>query len=787
MILRVCCFSLFFLETLSFAQTAPSLPIPPVPTSPNQPVAQADDRIQVWGIKLRGSVIGDTQPVRTLQPSEIAAYGAEDIGELIEALGPQVTSNRGQVPSQPIVLVNGKRVSGYSEISNIPTEAIERTEIFTEELALKYGYPANQKVVNIVTYEFYNQKRAQLFFATPSEGGRNTMGFRPSYLRIRKDTRLVADIDFSRSSALTENERDIVQSPENVGQGPFQTLLPKSQRFAANGTISGNVFGRTAYSLNTRFTIVNSKSLFGQSDLGQLQQSEKVRTARTALSLNGQLGKWRWFFTGGYDLSRNSTLTGVRGIDATRDISTLRNTVISGEFGQSGSVFKLPAGPLFISLNQSVEHRVLNSFLSNLIGSQLFFNQDRAALSANFDIPIARRDTSTPQWLGNLSLNGSVRADKFSSYDTFVSSGYGLNWRPVDAVGLNAYFTNQANAPDLSLRGSPTIITPNGRVFDYRSGQVENVVQVFGGNANLLAEKRRSFSLSGSIKPFSKNNFALSLDYVRTVTDNPVGTLPVVTELIEATYPTRFMRNRDGRLIRIDNRPINFAQSRQSQLRFGLNWSRRLGGSGEENGADSITIPPGIDPTTYLQSKFPKAAKITVETVEPGSAEGQELDNQNNRIFMSFYHTWRLQDLVFLSRNGPPFNVLRQGAFDGFGVRSRHELEFRAGLFKRGLGTNLILKWQSVAQLKVGGPIADGLRFFYRPNIDLNFFYNLGDRLGPKSSKSLSGTRLSLSVKNILSARTQVRDGSGLTPINYQSTILEPEGQVVSVTLRKAF
>jgi hypothetical protein len=242
MVSRFCFVSLLLAGTACFAQTAPS----PPNTNPADPKPQAqptslpsqsdlliEDGIIVQSIKPRGSVVGDAQPVSTLNPSDIAVYGAEDIDELIDALGGQVTNNRGQANLLPIVLVNGKRVSGFADVSNIPTEAIERMEIFTEELALKYGYAASQKVVNIVTFEIFDQKRARLFFATPSEGGRNTTSFHPSFILIRKDTRFVANIDYSRSSALTEDERGIAQAVENAGQGQFRTLLPKGQRLAA--------------------------------------------------------------------------------------------------------------------------------------------------------------------------------------------------------------------------------------------------------------------------------------------------------------------------------------------------------------------------------------------------------------------------------------------------------------------------------------------------------------------------------------------------------------------------
>ncbi|MCZ3185204.1 TonB-dependent receptor plug domain-containing protein, partial [Acinetobacter baumannii] len=88
---------------------------------------------------------------RVFSPVDLRAYGADSIGALLEALGPQVTSNRGRGDGTPVTLLNGRRISDFSEIARIPTEAIERMEVFPEELALQYGYRADQKVVNIVT------------------------------------------------------------------------------------------------------------------------------------------------------------------------------------------------------------------------------------------------------------------------------------------------------------------------------------------------------------------------------------------------------------------------------------------------------------------------------------------------------------------------------------------------------------------------------------------------------------------------------------------------------------
>lgn len=59
-------------------------------------------------------------------------------------------SARGRGGERPITLLNGQRVSGFRELRDIPSEAIARVEILPEEVALRYGYRADQKVVNIV-------------------------------------------------------------------------------------------------------------------------------------------------------------------------------------------------------------------------------------------------------------------------------------------------------------------------------------------------------------------------------------------------------------------------------------------------------------------------------------------------------------------------------------------------------------------------------------------------------------------------------------------------------------
>ncbi len=109
------------------------------------------EEIVVTGTPPRDSVIGVIPPENQLNPTDIASYGVSTINDLLNEITDLTQSDQGRDSSSaPIILVNGKRVSGVNEVGDLPTESILRLDILPEEVALKYGYGAQQKVVNII-------------------------------------------------------------------------------------------------------------------------------------------------------------------------------------------------------------------------------------------------------------------------------------------------------------------------------------------------------------------------------------------------------------------------------------------------------------------------------------------------------------------------------------------------------------------------------------------------------------------------------------------------------------
>lgn len=198
-------------------QTAPQTPPATAPAA-TAPAATTDGAYDLGtvvasGVRARGSVNSDIPPDVTLTAEQIQAYGASDINELLTYLEPLTRSSRGREGGQPVLLVNGRRISGFQEIQGIPTEAIERTEILPEEVALQYGYSADQRVVNFILKANFRSLVGELSGRAPTQGGRTVAEIEGNVLRIAGATRWSMDAEYERSTPLFESERDIIRDP----------------------------------------------------------------------------------------------------------------------------------------------------------------------------------------------------------------------------------------------------------------------------------------------------------------------------------------------------------------------------------------------------------------------------------------------------------------------------------------------------------------------------------------------------------------------------------------------
>lgn len=792
---------------------------PTTPAAEEDPYAEEGEPIVVTGVR-RGSVLGDIPPENTLTSRDVRATGATDINELLEALAPQIGSARGRGGERPVLLLNGQRVSSFREMRDIPTEAIERVDILPEEVALKYGYRADQRVVNIVLRERFRSTLARAEATIPTEGGNVGGNGELTRLEISRGNRTTFNVRAEGNSPLFESERDIALDEDaTTDERAFRTLVGSRRLLRGTMTVNRTMFGDVGATLNTEVEHVVGRSLFGLSDfeLEPLVRNTSSESAHIGIALNGDKGKWRWSLTSNGDVSQSLTRSD-RETGSRRNRSESFTTSADVDLMANGPVFALPAGDANLTvrvggnrLNLDSERRSDTDFSSSDLG------RTRGSASANIDLPISRRNRDFNA-LGNLTLNANAEVEQLSDFGTLTTLGAGLNWSPVDRLNFIASWTREEGAPTIQQLGDPFLETPETRVFDFRRGETALVTSITGGNDELLADKRNVFKLGGNWKPMEKTDLRFRAEYVHTRIDRPIASFPGISEALEAAFPDRFERadplpgETVGQLISVDFRPVNYDQARRDTFRWGFDFTKPLtsarpsqaaierfraqrrrnteGQNAQPGGAPPEGAPPPPPGGGGPEGGPPPGGGFG----GPGGGGGfgggfggfGGRNRQGGRLQLSVTHTINLVDEVTIRPGLPELDYLHGDAIGSTGGRPRHQLEAQAGYFNNGLGARLSADWRSGT--RVDSSTGDDLRFSPYSTFDLRLFANLGERFDLVAKHPwLRGTSFRFEVENVFNTRPRVRNSLGEVPTSYQPDLLEPLGRTISISFRKLF
>ncbi len=648
--------------------------------------------------------------------------------------------------------------------------------------------------------------------------------------------------------------------------GRYRTLSPRTTDFSAGASITRPLSQAVQMTLSARLTAASQQSQQGlaTADMllpagnpwspfgndvrllsyvgapGALLRDNSSWSGRLAAGFDGRTAGWTWTLTASHDhdeakttTSRAVDLSGVqqRLTDADSGFNPFATNALNGpllreysrsrsdhslvELNTNGRLAELPAGAIAASVKLGLDYQRLNSSTERLDGdSDTRLNRTEGSGQLSVDIPLASRNRDVLQPLGDLSLNANANIDRYSDFGALYGWGAGLTWRPVPALQIIASYTSEKGAPTMQQLGDPLMTTPNVPMFDYVRGEAVEVARLDGGNAGLLADHRQTWKLGGRLKPFSTADIDVQADYVRTRISDPIASFPAATAAVEAAFPDRFVRDTDGRLTMLDNRPVNFARSEHSELRWGINFSQALGSSGQSGapaagrgdaagrtgrGAGEGGQPRGPGGPGGAPSGAPGGgAAAGGGSGGSGGPGGGGMGRGRfgggpggGRLRLSLFHSWRFADRILIRDDIPELDMLNGAATASTGGTPRHLLEGRVMAMKNGFGGFLSLNWQSgtrVSTGSAGAPSGNELHFSSLTTVDLRLFVNLGDqqRLVGKNPW-LKDTRLSLDFGNLLNDRIDVRDSAGLTPASYQSWYMDPVGRSVRITLRKMF
>ncbi|WP_374406014.1 TonB-dependent receptor domain-containing protein [Pelagerythrobacter sp.] len=584
------------------------------------------EEIVVTADRIRGQVDTDVPPVLELEAEEIASYGAGSIEELIELLAPQTGSGRGRGDGRPVFLINGQRVGGFREFRRYPPEAIEKVEVLPEEVALQFGFPADQRVVNFILKDNYASREVEGEFGAPFRGGTSNGEVELSQLTIAGDRRLNIGFEFGSTSLLTEDERDIIQTtgsaptvPTDPDPAPFRSLRADSENWELDATLNsslGEAPGSGTFSVNGGIERSSSRSLSGLDvvtltdggatavrtlDADPLTRRNRSTTVSLGGSLNKPIGDWLFDTTLEASRSESTTL-----IDRRRDAGVLQDLVDAGELEIDGVLpgipaagvdraestsyaadakatlrgnpFMLPAGEANLTFDTGYSWNRIESTDTRTAMDDTFA-QTRGNLSAgvNLGLPIASEREGFLGGLGELSLNLAAGVNHLSDFGTLADATAGLSWRPTERLSLQASYIWKEAAPSLSQLGDPVVTDFNVPVFDFTRGESVLASIVTGGNPDLAAETQRDIKLSANYELDLFDRANIVVEYFRNRSDDVTQSFPLLTPAIEAAFPDRVVRDTAGNLVSIDRRPITFAGTKSSRLRYGINVFGRVG------------------------------------------------------------------------------------------------------------------------------------------------------------------------------------------------------------------
>lgn len=588
--------------------------------------------IVVSGRRTRGQLIVDQAPLLTLDEQAIAGEGVTSIADLVAQISAQTGSARGRGGGgQPIILVNGIRIASFREFQAYPPEALAKVEVFPEEVALRFGFPPDRRVINLVLKDNYSNRQAEFEIGTPSRGGLLSTEQEIGYLKIADGGRINLNLEVEDSTMLTESERSIIQTPGSVSdiigdpdQARFRSLVADSLAITANAswakafTNSGtSLSANINYARNQRrdqdgLNLVRLTDPAGNSALrtfgeaSPLERRTSVDTVSAAASLTKPINSFRLTSTIDSSLSESETeidqridTSGLvadaaagrlpinamlpRTLDPRFNLARSRTISAESRHTLDGPIASLPAGEVLATFAAALDWRQIDSS-DSLSAQDVLLTRRRAASSTNLVVPITSTRSGFGDAIGTLTFNAQAGLEDLSDFGLLGDWNAGLTWAPTGGLDLSATYIYREVAPGLPQLGNPIINNFNVPVFDFVRGENVLATVITGGNPDLLAETQRDWKFAANWElPFIKDT-RFTVEYIRNRSDNVVSTFPQITQAIEAAFPGRVLRDASGRLVQVDQRAISFAETRSDRLQFTLSTRGTFGGPRQTGG-----------------------------------------------------------------------------------------------------------------------------------------------------------------------------------------------------------
>lgn len=207
--------------------------------------------------------------------------------------------------------------------------------------------------------------------------------------------------------------------------------------------------------------------------------------------------------------------------------SRTRSQVLTGHVDADGALVSIPGGMVRLALGGDVRRETFRRTGESLLSSALPVATGKVRASrlieaafAEMQVPIVGTANAVPL-IRRLDVSLAARIEHYDDFGTTTNPKVGVSWVPLTGVTLRTSYGTSFRAPnlrELQDREQYSVTTLS------HGGTSVPVIQLSGGNPDLMPEKARSWTAGFDLDPVAVPRLHLNATWFRTVFNQRVAT-----------------------------------------------------------------------------------------------------------------------------------------------------------------------------------------------------------------------------------------------------------------------
>lgn len=181
-------------------------PVLAQPVAQNAPAVSGPDIVVTADEAIR-AVIQGIKPERSVDEEGVSSYGADTVGDILN----EIASEVGDTADEPLVFLNGQRVTDLGDVVDYPAEAIQRLDVLPRGAGARLGAPLDRRAYNVVLKRAFRSDIVTVADRLSTSGGWNSISGSFVVSRIEGQERLNLSLTVRDEGDLLESDRAIIQ------------------------------------------------------------------------------------------------------------------------------------------------------------------------------------------------------------------------------------------------------------------------------------------------------------------------------------------------------------------------------------------------------------------------------------------------------------------------------------------------------------------------------------------------------------------------------------------------